>query len=197
MENFISSKLTNEQQVEIYPEEKEYITKHNLISGDVTFIEKDPTTRFQDAYIERCDKETEEILSKESFTFLEQPIDYLQKHKNEFIYIESDWFELIGVDGISFEVNDLFGTYDVLLGLQLKKKYEGSLKEYLHNQLHGDQARFELMFNQNDGVWDFNFALDYMDEFNEEMSIENACRLVYQFLFKLVERMEESIKEGN
>ena len=88
MKQYISSELMSEEQqavpslirVEIYQEEIEYIKKYELISKDVTLIEKDPTSRFLNAYIERCDKETEETLSKESFVFLEQPIDYLQKH---------------------------------------------------------------------------------------------------------------------
>lgn len=192
MKKFISSELmSKEQQIALYQEEKEYIEKYKLISDDVTLIEKDPTTRFLEAYIERCDKETEETLSKESFSFLEHPIDYLQKHKNEFLYLESNWLELIGVDAIAFEVNDVFGTYDVMVGLKLKKKFEATLKENLRKELLGDEAKFELMFNQGDGLWDLNFALNYVEGFKEEMSLEEAYRLIYRFLFKLVERTEE------
>lgn len=192
MKNFISSELMSEEkQVAVYQEEKEYIEKYKLISTDVTLLEKDPKTRFLEAYIERCNKETEETLSKESFAFLENPINYLQKHKNEFLYLESTWLDLIGVDAISFEVNDVFGTYDVMVGLKLQKKFETSLKENLSKDLHGDEAKFELMFNQSDGLWDLNFALNYVKGFKEEMSLEEAYRLIYRFLFKLVERIEE------
>ncbi|MFS0824773.1 branched-chain amino acid aminotransferase [Bacillus sp. 1P02SD] len=192
LKQYISSELVSkEQQIALYQEEKEYIEKYKLISDDVTLLEKDPTTRFLEAYIERCDKETEETLSKESFSFLEHPIDYLQKHKNEFLYFESSWLELIGVDAIAFEVNDVFGTYDVMVGLKLQKKFEATLKENLRKDLLGDEAKFELMFNQNDGLWDLNFALNYVNGFKEEMSLEEAYRLIYRFLFKLVERTEE------
>lgn len=202
MKQYISSELMSEAHqatpslitVEIYQEEKEYINKYELISKDVTFIEKDPTTRFLNASIERCDKATEETLSKESFVFLEQPIDYLQKQKNEFLFLESNWMELIGVDAISLEMNDVFGTYDVMLGLQLQKKFELSLKENLSKGLHGDEARFELIFNQSDGLWDLNFALNYVNGFEDDMSLEKAYRLIYQFLFKLVERTEEEAR---
>jgi len=198
MEKYISSELMSEEkQVAVYQEEKEYIEKYELISNDVTLIEKDPTTRFRETYIERCDKETEETLSKESFTFLEQPIDYLQKHKNEFLYFESEWLELIGVDAIAFEVNDVFGTYDVMVGLKLQKKFEASLKENLRKGLNGDEAKFELMFNQGDGLWDLNFPLNYVNGFKEEMSLEEAYRLIYRFLFKLVERTEEGSSNAN
>ncbi|MFS0864274.1 branched-chain amino acid aminotransferase [Fredinandcohnia sp. 179-A 10B2 NHS] len=198
MKNYISSELlSKEQQIALYQEEKEYIEKYELISNDVTLIEKDPTTRFREAYIERCDKETEETLSKESYDFLEQGIDYLQKHKNEFLYFESNWLELIGVDAIAFEVNDVFGTYDVMVGLKLQKKFETSLKENLRKELQGEKAKFELMFNQGDGLWDMNFALNYVNGFKEEMSLEEAYRLIYRFLFKLVESIEEKSMDVN
>src|SRR5690625_5279326 len=91
MKKYISSELTSEaNKVEIYQEEKEFIKKYDLISNDITIIDKDHKTRFQDAYIERGDKETEETLAVESFAYLKQPINYLQKHMNEFIYIESN-----------------------------------------------------------------------------------------------------------
>lgn len=197
MQQYFSSQMNEEKKLEIYPEEKVYIEKNELFSNDVTLIEKDPTTRFQDAYIERCDKETEETLSEEAFAFFQQPIDYLQKHKNEFLYMESNWLELIGVDAISLEVNDVLGTYDVMVGLKLQKKFETSLKENLRKELHGDEARFELMFNQNDGLWDLNFALNYVNGFQEGMSLEEVFRLIYRFLFKLVERIEERSKDMN
>jgi len=197
MKNYISELMSKEKQAALYQEEKEYIEKYELISNDVTLIEKEPTTRFREAYIERCDKETEETLSKESFAFLEHPIDYLQQHKNEFLYFESEWLELIGVDAIAFEVNDVFGTYDVMVGLKLQKKFETSLKEKLRKELHGDEAKFELMFNQGDSLWDLNFALNYVNGFKEEMSLEEAYRLIYRFLFKLVERTEEGSSNAN
>ncbi|MEH7235878.1 branched-chain amino acid aminotransferase [Bacillus sp. JJ1562] len=202
LKKYISSELMSKEQtapssMPLYQEEKEYIEKYELLSNDVTLIEIDPTTRFLEAYIERCDKETEETLSKESFVFLEHPIDYLQKHKNEFLYFESNWLELIGVDAISFEVNDVFGTYDVMVGLKLQKKFGSSLKENLRKDLHGDEARFELIFNQGDGLWDLNFALNFVNGFKEEMSLEEAYRLIYRFLFKLVERTEEGSMDVN
>ncbi|HLU23324.1 MAG TPA: branched-chain amino acid aminotransferase [Bacillaceae bacterium] len=196
IQQYISSQLNEGKELEVYAEEKVYIEKHGL-ANDVTLMEKDPTTRFQDAYIERCDKETEETLSEESFTFLQQPINYLKKHKNEFLYLESNWLEVIGVDAITFEVNDVFGTFDVMVGLKLQKKFEAALKEYLRSELQGDEVRFELMFNQNDGVWDLNFPLDYVDGFQEDMSLEEAYRFIYRFLFTLVERIEESRQSAN
>lgn len=204
IKKYISSEVMGEAEqstpslitVEIYQEEKEYINKHKLISDDVTFIEKNPTTRFEDAYIERCDKATEETLSKESFAFLEQPIDYLKIRKNEFLFVESNWMELVGADGIVLELNDVFGTYNVMLGFNVQKKFGQSLRDNLRKELSGDKARFELVFNQSDGLWDLNFALNYVNGFEEDMSLDEAFRLIYQFLFKLVERTEEAATEN-
>ncbi|AGK53321.1 hypothetical protein [Bacillus sp. 1NLA3E] len=177
--------------IELYKEEKEYIEKNHLIEAEVNLIEKNSASRFADAYIERGDKEQEEVIAEETAPFLEQPIDYFKKHKNEFIYVESKWFDLIGVDAVAFEADDVFGTYDVMLGLKLQKKFEPSIKEFLQNSLHNDGAKFDLMFDQGDGLWSLNFALNFVEGFNEEMSMREAYGLIYQFLFKLDEAVEQ------
>lgn len=180
------------KEIELFKEEKEYVEKHQLLPSDFTLVEKDSSSRFSDAYIERSDKESEEVLAEEGSAFLNQSIDYLNKHMNEFIYIESDWMELIGVDSVSLEVDDVFRTFDVMLGLKLKKKIESSLKDYLIKELNGDKSKFDLMFNQEDGLWNLNFELNSVDGFNKEMTIGEAYQLIYRLLFKLVETVEES-----
>ena len=162
-----------------------------MISSTVSFIEKDPRLRFKDVYIERCDKETEELLAEESSLFLEQPIEYFKNHQNEFMYLESEWFDLIGVDAISFEADSVFGTYDVMLGLKIQKKYEASLKSFLTSQLSSDEATFNLMFNANEGLWEINFALNHVNNFKEDGTIQEAYGTVYRLLFQLVEAVEE------
>nr|WP_304219992.1 hypothetical protein [Fredinandcohnia onubensis] len=42
-----------------------------------------------------------------------------------------------------------------------------------------------------------NFALNYVNGFKEEMTLEEAYRLIYRFLFKLVERTEEGSSNAN
>ncbi|OIK15965.1 branched-chain amino acid aminotransferase [Bacillus sp. MUM 116] len=145
---------------------------------------------FEDAYIERCNKETEELIAKEPDSFLNQPLEHLKKHKNEFLYLESKHFEGIHVDAVSLEVDDVFGTYDVMLGLKLQKKFGSALKEELNQTLSGNEARFDLLFSNEDGLWDLNFALNYVEGFKEEFSIREAFVLIYQFLAKLVERVK-------
>jgi hypothetical protein len=147
-------------------------------------------SNFTDAYIERCSKETETMIANESSSFLNQPITYLKEHKNEFIYVESTLFEQVGVEGVSLEADDVFGTYDVMLGLKLQKKFEKMLKEQLNHSLHSDETKFDLMFSHDDGLWDLNFALNYVAGYNEDMTLNNAFQLIHQFLFNLVETVK-------
>jgi hypothetical protein len=144
-----------------------------------------------DAYIERCSKETETMIANESSNFLNQPLTYLKDHKNEFIYVESAFFEQIGVEGVSLELDDVFGTYDVMLGLKLQKKFEKMLKEQLNTSLQGDEAKFDLMFSLDDGLWDLNFAFNYVEGFNENMSLNEAFQLIHQFLLQLVDSIRK------
>jgi hypothetical protein len=153
--------------------------------------EKDHVSSFADAQIERCNKETEELLAKESSSFLNQSIDYLKKHKSEFIYLEANLFEKIGVDAVSLEVDDVFGSYDVMLGLKLQKKFDQALKEHLQTHLQGDGAKFDLLFSHDDGLWDLNFALNAVDGFQEDMSLNDAYQLIYDFLINLVETVKK------
>jgi hypothetical protein len=179
------------KEIELFKEEKEYVEKYQLLPADFTLVEKDPSTRFVDAYIERSDKESEDVIAEKGSAFLNQSINYFNKHMNEFIYLESDWMELIGVDSVSLEVDDVFRTFDVMLGLKLKKKVESSLKNYLIKELNGESS-FDLMFNQEDGLWNLNFDLNSLEGFHEEMTIGEAYQVIYRLLFKLVESVEES-----
>lgn len=145
---------------------------------------------FTDVYIERCDKESETMIANESQSFLTQSIEYFKNHKNEFIYLESDNLDKIKVDATSLEIDDVFGTYDVLLGLKLQKKFDPAIRTYLQTHLHGEHAKFELMFNQGDGLWDLNFALNYVDGFKEDMTIGEAFDLVYSFISGLIQSIE-------
>jgi hypothetical protein len=192
MKNLIAS-VDDLQNLELFKEEKDYLLKHGLIEEDTDLVEKSPELRFLDTYIERSNKESEEVIGEEGHTFLEQPLDYLKKHMNEFIYIESNWFEIIGVDAVSLEVDDLFGTYDVMLGLKIQKKFEPSIRMFLKDHL-GDEEKFDLMFSLDDGLWNLNFDLDSVEGYSETITLGEAFRLIYQFLFRLAEAVEEGKK---
>ncbi len=189
MEIYISKALS-ENKVELFKEEKEYAERHHL-ANDFTIVEKENSTRFTDAYIERSNKENEELISEESAAFLSQPLEYLKINKSEFLYFESSWFELIGVETLSLEVDDMFGTYNALFGLKFQKKMGNALKAYLNKELQGEIGTYSLVFNQGDGLWDVNFSLNSVEGFKEEMSLGDALSLTYHFLFILVETIEE------
>jgi hypothetical protein len=192
MKNLIDS-VNDLQKLELFTEEKDYLLKHGLIEADTDLVLKSPELRFVDAYIERSDKESEEVIGEEGHAFLDQPLQYLKKHMNEFIYLESNWFEIIGVDAVSLEVDDLFGTYDVMLGLKLQKKFESSIKMFLTDELGSDE-KFDLMFSLDDGLWNLNFDLDSVAGFSEALTLGEAFRLIYQFLFRLADAVEEGKK---
>ncbi|MFE4706194.1 branched-chain amino acid aminotransferase [Peribacillus simplex] len=192
IESYISKSLI-EKKVELFKEEKDYVEKHKLIADDIIIVEKETASRFTDAYMERSNKESEELISEENSAFLSQPIEYLNKNKDEFLYFESQWFELIGVEALSLEVDDVFGTYNAMFGLKFQKKMGEVLKTYLSKELQGGIGSFSLMFNQGDGLWDVNFALDNLKGFREDMSLEEAFNLIYHFLFILVQTIEEDM----
>lgn len=176
--------------VVLFREEIEYAEQNQLVS-EGEWIEKEANTRFADAYIERCDKESENMLKNETSAFLSEPLHYLKQHKNEFIYLESKWFDFVNVEAISLEVDDVFGTYDVMLGLKLQKKYDKQIREFLNAHLKGEEAKFDLMFTLDDGLWNLNFVLNYVEGFHEEMTMGEAFQLIYHFLFKLIEAVEK------
>lgn len=190
METYISKTLKGNS-IELHTEEKEYAKKHQLLTDDITIVDKDNTTRFTDAYIELSNKESEELIKEESAAFLSQPIEYLKTNKNEFLYFESAWFDIIGVEALSLEVDDVFGTYNAMFGLRFQKKMGDALKAYFTKEVQGDIGTFSMMFNQGDGLWDVNFALNGVKGFKEEMSLNEAFNLIYHFLFNLNETIEE------
>lgn len=145
---------------------------------------------FTNIYIERGEKETDNFLSEEGNSFLQEKVSYLMANKEEFIYIESDSFHGLGVEGLCLEVDDVFGTYQAILGFKLPKKLENSLKAYLNSQLSGDEAKYSLLFDQNDGLWNMNFTLNYVHGFSEEGSIGEALTVIYDFLTQLKQEVQ-------
>ncbi|MGM0900839.1 MAG: branched-chain amino acid aminotransferase [Bacillota bacterium] len=175
-----------EKIIELYPETKEFAEKNSLLEDGIKLVEKNANERFAGAYIERSDKETEEFLGEENSSFLDQPITYFKNHKNEFMYMEDPSFELVSVDAVSFEVDDVFGTYNVMHGLKLQKKYGEAIKSFFASEMKAENSRVDLMFDANEGLWNVNFALNNVEGFSEDMTIRAAYDTIYRFLFKLV-----------
>ncbi|WP_338469325.1 branched-chain amino acid aminotransferase [Niallia sp. XMNu-256] len=181
-------------QIELYKEEKDYLEKHpEILEGldkKVLVLEKG-SSRFQEVYIEMCNKETDELLAEEPSTFLDQPIQYFYEHLEEFMYLESPWFDMIGVDAISFEMDSVFKTYDVMFGLKLQKKFEPMLKAFFKMNLKGENSNFNAMFNSNEGIWDVNFSINDLEQYRADWTVQEAYHAVYRFLFALREYIEE------
>jgi hypothetical protein len=176
--------------VGLFPQEKEYAEKHGLLDAD-KIATRESASRFKEAYIERCEKETEELIAQESLVFLDQPITYLKKHKNEFVFLELEWFDVIGVEAVSIEVDDVFGTYDAMLGLKLQKKYRIQIEQYLENTLK-DESSYDLLFNGEDGLWDLNITLNDLPDFHEGLTMLASYELIYDFLFHLLQTVDEA-----
>jgi hypothetical protein len=176
--------------VALFPQEKEFAVKNGLMDADKVGA-RESGSRFEEAYIERCEKETEELIAQESFLFLNQPITYLKKHKNEFVFLELSWFDVIGVEAVSIEVDDVFGTYDAMLGLKLQKKYRSQIEHYLENTLK-DESSYDLLFNGEDGLWDLNITLNDLPDFHEGLTMLATYELIYDFLFHLLQKVDEA-----
>ena len=180
-----------EQQIELFKEEKKYAEKHDLLAPGLEVVLKLDSSRFSDAYIERCEKETDALILVESPSFLEQSTDHLLKHRNEFVFVESKAFEIIGVEAISLEFDDVFKTVSAMFGLKLQKKFGPAMKEYLENHLVDEEGKYSIQFSMADGLWDVNFALSYVEGFKADMPLSEAYQLLYNFIFSLVETVEE------
>jgi hypothetical protein len=170
-------------------EETEYLKRHEIVVEGVSSV--DPIIRFSDAYLVKSDKETEEIIEKVDIEFFNQPLSYLVKHKNEYIYLESNWFDALGVDAVSLELDDVFKTYGVMLGLKQKKNVGPTIKGFFEKELQADTLTYAAMFNGDEGIWDLNFSLNFAEGFSEELTIGEAYLVIYQLLFKLVSALQE------
>lgn len=188
---YIKSLLENDpEKLELFKDEIEFANEHQLIPDGIEVVEKDEQSRWTNAYIERTEKDTVALVLVETLPFLNEPISFLKTHQKEFVYVESFSFDLLGIDAISLEVDDVFGTYTAMLGLKLQKKYEGQIKTYLDTHLSGTEGKYSVAFSEKDGLWDINFALSYAQGFKEEMTLKEAIELTYAFIFTLVKSLE-------
>lgn len=181
---------TDANKIELYKEEKAYAEKHQLIPATLEVIEKE--NRFKNAYIERCEKETVNLVIVETAIFLDEKLEHLKTHLREFVYLEDQSLDLVGIDALSLEVDDVFGTYTALFGLKMKQKYEAAIKAYLEENLVDQRGKFSVSFSGQDGLWNMNLAVNYIEGFRDDMTLLEAYELIYAFVFKMVETIEET-----
>lgn len=180
----IAKLVAEDGTVSLFPIDREYAVKQGLINENTEVENKE----WSFPVIERCLKETEEMIKEESDSFIKEPVSYFYKNAGEFLYVESDAFEMISVDGMALEMDDVFRTFTVLFGLKVQKKWGAFLKDYLDENV--GMKTYSAMFSDKDGLWDVNIPLDQLDGFQKDMAIEDAIDLAYRFLFKLLEGIE-------
>lgn len=140
--------------------------------------------------MERCHKETEETLAVETTAFLQQKLVYLKEHQEEFLYAESDDFASLKMDAVVLEFDETFKVYTALFGLRLQKKVSAQLKAYLRDNLKGMLGSSSAMFAGDEGIWEINIALDAIEGFSGEETIEQAYELLLGFVKELLGEME-------
>lgn len=180
----------NKNQVELLKEEKEYAEKHQLIADDLTVVEIAKGDQFNDAIIERFNKETEEQISTDSAVFLTTSLAHFKENPIEFLYLESSSFDIIGVDAIAVEYDEVFEVYTAMFGLALQKKFGPAMKAFLDGHFNAEKMNYSVMFSGQDGLWEVNLPLNYLDQFDVNFSLEETYHFLYKLIFSLIETVE-------
>lgn len=167
--------------VENLNKEIEFLQTHGVFEGEKAFIsiEKEAINRFDDIYLEISNKETDELIKEGNATLLNEKIKNLLQNKENYLYVESKNFELIRMESLVLEKDDLFDTYEAIFGLYAPKKAINQLKDYFKNE------KFSMVFNDKDGLWEINVALDTLPGFSPENTLEKILTLVYEYIFQL------------
>lgn len=190
MQTYIGEQAKTDGPIFFFSEEKNYLLSHQLIEEE-KIEETNTPARFASLYLELANKETDESLNADmDASFLQTKINYLAEKLEEYLYIETDAFSIIGVESLSLEVDSVFRTYEGIFGLKAPKKTEGAIRSFFEKTLEGDDITYNLMFNAQDGLWDVNLPIQAIPGFSAEMSIGDAIKLIYLFLFQLGEELE-------
>ncbi|WP_234417227.1 MULTISPECIES: protoporphyrinogen oxidase [unclassified Lysinibacillus] len=137
--------------------------------------------------LERCSKETEDTITAEGVTFAQTAIRYLKENQGEFIYAECPQFQDIRVDAVALEYDDAFNLYTALFGLKLQKKHGETIRQFLKANLKSALGSSSASFSGQEGLWELNIAVDCIEGFTEDLTIEQVYELLYQFIEKLLE----------
>lgn len=141
--------------------------------------------------IERCNKETEETISTETATYLQQPVSTLKTKLEEFVYIESPAYEGAKMDAVVFEFDEMFKVYTALFGLRLQKKYAEPIKTYFKNNLKSMLGSSSASFEGNEGIWEINIALSAIEGFTGKETFEEANTILISFIEKMLAEIVE------
>ncbi|TRZ38230.1 hypothetical protein CEQ21_22785 [Niallia circulans] len=189
MKKYLESKAENEK-IAALPVEKAYLLENELAAEDRILIASLPE-KLGDFYMELANKESDETVKEGlSASFLEEKISLLKTNLDEYLYVETDLFDMIQVDGLTLEVDSVFRKYDGLFGFRAPKKQEQVIRSYFANTL-GSETPYSLMFNNQDGLWDVNLPIEYIEGFTEELSVAATLELFYSFMFALGSLLDE------
>lgn len=136
--------------------------------------------------IERCNKQTDDLIATEGTDFLSSSIHFLKEHDQEFLYMESPLFEELKMDAVVFEYDEMFDAYTALFGLRLQKKHATAIKEYLHTHLRSIFGASSASFSGNEGLWEINIALTAIEGFKEDGTLLEALTLLEKFVRALI-----------
>ncbi|MEK4628445.1 MAG: protoporphyrinogen oxidase [Solibacillus sp.] len=140
--------------------------------------------------LERCSKETEDTIQAENQAFAQTKISYLKENQGEFIYAESTQFQEIRVDAVALEFDDAFNFYTALFGLKLQKKHGETIRQYLKANVKSALGSSSASFSGQEGLWELNIAVDCIDGFSEELTIQEVYELLSQFVAQLLQIVE-------
>lgn len=177
--------------IALYKEEVSFYIEKGIVSQE-EIVEVKDEKRFSDLYLELANKETDELIVDEvEASFLNDQIHYLETNLDQYIYVESSAFQMISTESFILEVDSVFKSYELLLGLQLQKKFEKDIRSFIEDALEGDNIRYSLMFNGQEGLWEVNLPLENVKGFNKEMTVSEAIKLAYLFLFDLNKSLDK------
>ena len=185
-------KKTIEQLIEVQgetlsllPIEKKYAEKHGLT---MQATEKSLSV----TVLERLNKETEELMAEEGEAFLQTPIHFLKENLEQFVYAEMTELDHIRTDAFALEFDDVFKTYTAMFAVALQKKYKQDIQAHLLGTMDVEQFKSSVAFAEKEGVWEMNIALDGVNGFNENLSFGEVYELLYNFVFTLLEKIEQA-----
>ena len=185
MKNYIAEH-DSQQGIPLNPQQKEFLEKKELLSPEMKILE---APAFSPVY-SLSNKETDEPLETPANTG-SLPASFVKTQPASYLFAEDPSFATIGIDGVVLEMDDVFETVTALFGLQVQKKHGEWLKKYIDAQLGTAPGTRSLMFSADDGLWDVNIALDYVDEFSENNTFDETLALIYKFVFTMLVALED------
>lgn len=185
MKNYIAEHESQEG-LPLNPQQKDFLEKKELLSPELHILE---APAILPAY-SLSDKETDE--PKETPANIGNfEVSFVKTQPDSYLFAEDPSFTTIGIDGVVIEMDDVFETVTALFGLQVQKKHGEWLKKYIDAQLGTAPGTRSLMFSADDGLWDVNLALDYLDGFSEKNTFDETLALVYKFVFQMLVALED------